>query len=127
MLTFPLLSRLSGGQLLYCRLQLLGKSSRFFKISQGVTDAFARVNRQDPQKSKDICAFTRQAYTTEVIKLANIKSAKKRIRQIRKRTAHNRMYTAAARTYVRKTRELIATGDLEAAEQIGKYGLQNVG
>lgn len=48
--------------------------------------------------------------------MANIQSAKKRIRQTEKRTAHNRMYTAAARTYVKKTRELIDDGKLDEAE-----------
>ena len=53
---------------------------------------------------------------TEVITLANIKSAKKRIRQTEKRTAHNRMYVSAARTYVKRTRQLIADGKLDEAE-----------
>ncbi len=48
--------------------------------------------------------------------MANIQSAKKRIRQTEKRTAHNRSYIAAARTYVKKTRQFIADGDLEKAE-----------
>jgi small subunit ribosomal protein S20 len=48
--------------------------------------------------------------------LANIQSAKKRIRQTEKRTAHNRMYISSARTYVKKTRQLIADGKLEEAE-----------
>jgi len=49
--------------------------------------------------------------------LANIESAKKRIRQTAKRTQHNRVFKSSARTYVKKTRQLIAAGDLEAAEQ----------
>lgn len=52
----------------------------------------------------------------EVIILANIQSAKKRIRQTEKRTAHNRMYTSAARTYVKRTRQLIDEGNLDDAE-----------
>lgn len=52
----------------------------------------------------------------EEIELANIQSAKKRIRQTAKRTAHNRHYTAAARTYIKKARRLIAEGNLEEAE-----------
>ncbi len=48
--------------------------------------------------------------------MANIQSAKKRIRQTEKRTAHNRSYISAARTYVKKTRQFIADGDLEKAE-----------
>ena len=48
--------------------------------------------------------------------MANIESAKKRIRQTEKRTAHNRMYIASARTYVKKARQLIAGGKLDEAE-----------
>ncbi len=49
--------------------------------------------------------------------MANTKSAKKRIRQNLKRREHNRRYTAAARTYVTKTRALIEEGKLDEAEQ----------
>ena len=48
--------------------------------------------------------------------MANTKSAKKRIRQRDKRTERNRMYRVSARTYVKKTRMLIAQGNLEEAE-----------
>lgn len=48
--------------------------------------------------------------------MANIQSAKKRIRQTEKRTVHNRMYISSARTYVKKTRQLIAEGKLDEAE-----------
>lgn len=48
--------------------------------------------------------------------MANTKSAKKRIRQTAKRTEHNRRYTSAARTYIKKTRSLIAAGQLDEAE-----------
>lgn len=48
--------------------------------------------------------------------MANTQSAKKRIRQTEKRTAHNRLYRAAARTHIRKTRSLIAEGRLDEAE-----------
>jgi len=48
--------------------------------------------------------------------LANIQSAKKRIRQTQKRTVRNRHYKAAARTYVKKARQLIADGNLDEAE-----------
>lgn len=52
--------------------------------------------------------------------MANIKSAKKRIRQTKKRTAHNRVYRSSARTYIKKTRQLIAEGNLEEAEIIAR-------
>ena len=55
-------------------------------------------------------------FILEVFKLANIQSAKKRIRQTAKRTEHNRMYRAAARSHVKRTRQLIAEGNLEEAE-----------
>ena len=48
--------------------------------------------------------------------MANTKSAKKRIRQRDKRTERNRVYRVSARTYVKKTRMLIAQGKLEEAE-----------
>ncbi len=52
--------------------------------------------------------------------MANTKSAKKRIRQNIKRREHNRRYTSAARTYVTKTRELIAEGNFDEAEEAMK-------
>jgi small subunit ribosomal protein S20 len=56
--------------------------------------------------------------TAEVFrKLANIKSAKKRIRQNEKRRLHNRHYRAAARTYVKKARVQIAAGQLDGADE----------
>ncbi len=48
--------------------------------------------------------------------MANIQSAKKRIRQTAKRTERNRAYRIAARTYVKKARLNIAAGNLEAAD-----------
>ncbi len=50
--------------------------------------------------------------------MANTKSAKKRIRQTEKRTAHNRLYRSTARTHVRKVRRLIAEGNLDAAQEV---------
>lgn len=52
--------------------------------------------------------------------MANIKSAKKRIRQTKKRTAHNRMYRSAARTYIRKARKLMAAGQFDEAEAVAR-------
>lgn len=49
--------------------------------------------------------------------MANIQSAKKRIRQNEKRRLHNRRYTSAARTHVKKARSLIEAGDFEGAEE----------
>jgi small subunit ribosomal protein S20 len=50
--------------------------------------------------------------------LANIKSAKKRIRQIEKRTVQNRVYRSSARTYIKKARTLIESGQLDEAEVV---------
>lgn len=58
--------------------------------------------------------------------MANIQSAKKRIRQTAKRTAHNRRYHAAARTYVKKTRQLIAAGNVEEAEAMARMAYKTL-
>jgi small subunit ribosomal protein S20 len=47
--------------------------------------------------------------------LANIKSQIKRNRQNQKRRAHNRVYRGSARTYVKKARLAIESGDVDAA------------
>ena len=47
--------------------------------------------------------------------MANTKSALKRIRQNAKRRAHNRVYRGGARTFVKKARMAIESGDVEAA------------
>lgn len=52
--------------------------------------------------------------------MANIQSAKKRIRQTAKRTAHNRRYTSAANTYIKKARRLIEAGELDEAETVAQ-------
>ncbi len=48
--------------------------------------------------------------------MANIKSSAKRARQSVKRRARNRYYQATARTYVKKARAQVETGDVETAE-----------
>ena len=52
--------------------------------------------------------------------MANTKSAKKRIRQSEKRTVRNRLYRSSARTYIKRTRQLIAAGELEQAEEMAE-------
>ena len=47
--------------------------------------------------------------------MANIKSQIKRNRQNQKRRVRNRIYRGSARTYVKKARLAIESGDLEAA------------
>ncbi|MCJ7702819.1 MAG: 30S ribosomal protein S20 [Anaerolineales bacterium] len=47
--------------------------------------------------------------------MANTKSAIKRIRQSEKRRVQNRIYRGSARTFVRKARLAIDSGDVETA------------
>ena len=49
--------------------------------------------------------------------MANIDSAKKRVRQIEKRTARNHSRISRIRTFVRKVEEAIRTGDKSLAQQ----------
>ena len=48
--------------------------------------------------------------------MANIQSAKKRIRQNARRQERNRHFRVAARTYIKKARLHIAAGELDEAE-----------
>lgn len=50
--------------------------------------------------------------------MANIQSAKKRIRQTAKKTENNRRYKSTARTYIKKANQLINAGELAAAELV---------
>lgn len=52
--------------------------------------------------------------------MANIQSAKKRIRQTVKRTERNRVYRSSTRTHIKKTRQLIAEGNLDEAEVMAR-------
>ena len=47
--------------------------------------------------------------------MANTRSAQKRIRQNAKRRAHNRVFRGRARTFVKKARLAIESGDVEVA------------
>ena len=58
--------------------------------------------------------------------MANIQSAKKRIRQTVKRTERNRVFKASARTHIRKTRQLIADGNLDEAEETARMAYQTL-
>ncbi len=48
--------------------------------------------------------------------MAHSTTAKKRIRQTKRRTAENRSRVSRIRSYVRKVEEAIATGDKQAAQ-----------
>ncbi|MBN1231665.1 MAG: 30S ribosomal protein S20 [Anaerolineales bacterium] len=50
--------------------------------------------------------------------MANIQSAKKRIRQNEKRRLHNRAFIGGARTYIRKARTAMAGGNVEEARAL---------
>lgn len=52
--------------------------------------------------------------------MANTDSARKRIRQIEKRTARNRARKARVRTFLRKVEQAIAAGDKGAAQEAFK-------
>ncbi len=58
--------------------------------------------------------------------MANTASAKKRIRSSAKRQERNRHFRAAARTYIKKTRALIASGDLESAEEMSRKAVSSL-
>jgi small subunit ribosomal protein S20 len=60
------------------------------------------------------------------IELANIESAKKRIRQTEKRTERNRRYRGSARTYIKKVRRLIAENKLDEAEMVAREAYQTL-
>ena len=53
---------------------------------------------------------------SEVDKLANIKSAKKRIEVIDKKTLRNKMIKSKVKTVIKKVEAAIAAGDKEAAQ-----------
>ena len=50
--------------------------------------------------------------------MANLQSAKKRMRQNAKRRIHNRRYRAAARTKIKRCRQLIEQGRFDEAETV---------
>jgi small subunit ribosomal protein S20 len=48
--------------------------------------------------------------------MANVESAKKRIRQTAKRTVRNRHVRTSVRTYIKRVREAVKGGDAKAAQ-----------
>jgi small subunit ribosomal protein S20 len=58
--------------------------------------------------------------------MPNSKSAKKRLRQSLVRRARNRAYKSALKTQVRKVREEIAAGNLEAGETEFRVAVKRV-
>lgn len=58
--------------------------------------------------------------------MANHKSALKRQRQNEKRRLYNKMYRSRARTFVKKARATIGSGDIEAAREATRLAVQDL-
>jgi len=58
--------------------------------------------------------------------LANTASAKKRIRSSARKRERNRHYRTAARTYIKRTRKLIDSGDLEQADEVARKAVSTL-
>lgn len=58
--------------------------------------------------------------------MANIKSAIKRIRQSARKRKRNQRFRSAARTYVKKTRRLIAEGKLDEAQETAHQAISTL-
>jgi small subunit ribosomal protein S20 len=58
--------------------------------------------------------------------MANTESAKKRIRSSARKWERNRRYRSAARTHIKRTRELIKQGNLEEAEATAKIAVSTL-
>ena len=55
--------------------------------------------------------------------MANTASAKKRIRSSARKREHNRVYRSAARTYIKRTRTLLAAGEVGEAEAMANMAV----
>ena len=58
--------------------------------------------------------------------MANIQSAIKRIRRSERRRKINQVHRSRARTYVKRTRELIAAGKIEEAEAVALQAMRSL-
>jgi small subunit ribosomal protein S20 len=58
--------------------------------------------------------------------MANHKSAIKRIRQNEKRRDHNRVYRSRTRTFVKRAREVIASGSVDQAVEATRLAIQDL-
>lgn len=58
--------------------------------------------------------------------MANHKSAWKRIRQNEKRRVHNRHFRARMRTFIKKARSTMETGDVEAAREATRQAVRDL-
>jgi len=58
--------------------------------------------------------------------LANTASAKKRVRSSAKKRARNQPFRVSARTFVKRTRELINEGDIDEAEDMARLAVKTL-
>ncbi len=58
--------------------------------------------------------------------MANIASAKKRIRSSARRQERNRVFRSSARSYIKQTRELIESGELDAAQEMSLKAIKTL-
>jgi small subunit ribosomal protein S20 len=58
--------------------------------------------------------------------LANTKSAIKRVRQNARRQERNQRFRSAARTHIKKTRQLVAEGKLEEAQKVAHQAISTL-
>ena len=58
--------------------------------------------------------------------MPNIKSAKKRVKVIAKKTLQNKMFKSAMKTDIKKYNAAIASGDMEAAQAAYKVAVKRI-
>jgi len=58
--------------------------------------------------------------------LPNTRSAMKRMRQAERKQQRNQRFRSAARTYIKKTRRLIAEGKLEEAQEVAQKAVSTM-
>ena len=62
----------------------------------------------------------------EVVKMPNIKSAKKRVKVIAKKTLQNKMFKSSMKTEVKKFYAAVATGDMAIAQAAYKSATKKI-
>ena len=58
--------------------------------------------------------------------MPNTRSAMKRMRQAERKQQRNQRFRSAARTYIKKTRRLIAEGKLEEAQEVAQKAVSTM-
>jgi len=82
------------------------------------------VTRHFYEMSKDLAAFL--PYVKEVRQLANIKSAKKRVKVIAKKTLINQMFISSMKTSMKKYEKALADGNKELAMETYKAAVKKL-